>query len=204
MYRLRELEEKDLPIINQWRNDPELVGLLASPYRYINLAVDENWFANYMANRSSAIRCSIVDSQDNILGLVSLTGIDSLNQSAEFHIMIGEKRNRGKGVGTFALKTMLNHAFFHLNLRRIELAVLDSNKSAQYLYEKSGFVKEGTMRQAVYKEGKFVDVYFYSILKEEFTNSGGGYFYKIILNSNCLLISLTWDNKMPVHKYQTA
>ena len=40
MFHLRELERKDLPTINKWRNNPELIALLGAPFRYINLDVD--------------------------------------------------------------------------------------------------------------------------------------------------------------------
>ena len=82
--------------------------------------------------------------------------------------MIGEAETRGKGAGSFATKTMLEHAFFNLNLQRVELEVLDDNKEAQKLYEKCGFVFEGKKRKARYKSGRFVDTRLYSILKEEY------------------------------------
>lgn len=169
MYMLRELERKDLQIINKWRNDYELISLLGAPYRYINLAVDEKWFDSYMANRHNSVRCAIVrKEEDAILGLVSLVSVDYMNQSAEFHIMIGSKEERGKGIGRFAVTEMLNHAFNNMNLHRIELSVLDSNKIAQHLYEKVGFVREGTKRKARFKNGQFVDVHLYSILREDY------------------------------------
>lgn len=173
MYRLRELERKDLERINGWRNDPELIELLGAPYRFINLEVDVKWYESYMGNRGNAIRCAIVEKgSDEILGLVSLVSIDYLNQSAEFHIMIGEKKNQGKGIGTFAVNAMLEHAFYNMNLRRIELSVLGTNERAKALYEKCGFVYEGTKRQAKYKKGKFVDMLYYSILKNDYISRG--------------------------------
>lgn len=169
MYRLRELDAKDIPAINQWRNDPELISLLGAPFRYINQRVDEKWFEGYMANRNSTVRCSIVEeSQDEILGLISLTSIDQLNQSAELHIMIGNQDNQGRGMGTFAVREMLYHAFCNLNLHRVELTVMAHNLRAQHLYEKVGFVREGIKRKARYKNGTFIDVYCYAILKEEY------------------------------------
>lgn len=168
-YKLRELERKDLPIINQWRNDPELIEQLAAPYRFINLSVDEAWFDNYMKNRNTTVRCAIVEEKvDEILGLVSLVSIDHMNQSAEFHIMIGDKENQGKGLGTFAAKEMLHHAFNNLNLQRVELAALEDNKRARHMYEKIGFVQEGIKRASKYKNGKFINMVLYSILKTEF------------------------------------
>lgn len=40
MYKLRELERIDLEYINKWRNDPNLIAFLGTPYRYINEDVD--------------------------------------------------------------------------------------------------------------------------------------------------------------------
>ena len=48
MYRLRELEKKDIAIINQWRNKKELIDYLGAPFRYINLDVDEQWYLQYI------------------------------------------------------------------------------------------------------------------------------------------------------------
>lgn len=178
MYRLRELERKDLSVINIWRTDPDLVALLGAPFRFINLSVDETWFDNYIANRENAVRCAIVEeSNDNILGLVSLVSIDYMNQFAEFHIMIGNKANQGRGIGTFAIHAILQHAFNNMNLQRIELSVLEDNERARHLYEKVGFVQEGIKRKARYKNGRFVNMIIYSVLREEYNSIycvGGG------------------------------
>ena len=169
MYKLRELKKTDMAIVNEWRNDPELISCLGAPFRYINPDVDDKWFDTYMVNRSTTVRCAIVSEEnDRLLGLVSLTSINPLNQSAILHIMIGEKENRGKGIGFFAVSEMIRHAFFNLNLHRIELDVLSTNVAAQKLYEKCGFVREGIRRKAVFKRGSFSDMYFYAILREEY------------------------------------
>ncbi len=168
MYRLRELEKKDIFAINKWRNDAQLIEKLGAPFRYINIEVDQKWYDDYMMNRSKQVRCAIIDDNDYILGLVSIVGIDYINQCAEFHIMIGDKENQGKGIGLFATNEMLKHAFLNLNLNRIELTVLEDNIRAQALYERVGFVREGIKRKAKYKKGKFVNMYMYSILKEDY------------------------------------
>lgn len=166
MYYLRELERRDLPTINKWRNDPELIALLGAPFRYINPEVDERWFESYMNNRGNAVRCAITTESDEILGLVSLTNVDYLNQRAEFHIMIGGD-GQNQGAGTFAVTEMLHHAFYNMNLHRIELTVLEDNARARRVYEKCGFVYEGRKRQAVYKNGRFVDMLCYAALRDE-------------------------------------
>ena len=173
MYKLRELRREDIPTINCWRNKPELIEYLGAPFRYINPDVDYKWFDNYMSSRSNSVRCAIVDHkfEDKILGLVSLVSINYVHGSAEFHIMIGNPENCGKGIGTFAAVEMLKHAFFNLNLRRVELGVLSTNIRAFNLYKKVGFKEEGIKRQAVYKNGKFIDICMMGILKEEFNTN---------------------------------
>lgn len=175
MFKLRELERRDLETINKWRNNPELIQYLGAPFRYINLEVDVKWFEHYMVNRGSSIRCAIIqeDAESEILGLVSLTDIDFINRCARLHIMIGEGRSQGKGLGTFAIKEMLEHAFYNMNLRRIELRVLATNERAIHLYSKVGFQKEGLLRRAVYKSGAYQDEIIMGLLREEYDLQGG-------------------------------
>ena len=171
MLKLRELERKDIQEINIWRNQYELINMLGAPFRYINSEVDMKWFEDYMGSRGNAVRCAIVEKEnDRILGLVSLTNIDFINRSAQFHIMIGLEENQNKGLGTFALKEMLRHAFYNMNLERVELTVLESNKRARHLYEKHGFVQEGIKRHSIYKNGRYADMVMYAALKNEYEN----------------------------------
>lgn len=168
MFKLRELNENDLSTINTWRNDKNVIDNLEAPFRFIGLEVDKRWYENYMNSRNVTVRCAIVDESNKIFGLVSLTSIDQLNQSAEFHIMIGSSENQGRGIGTFAVNEMLKHAFYNLNLQRVELTVFESNERAKHLYEKCGFKFECVKRKSNYKNGMFVYMWKYSILKEEF------------------------------------
>ncbi len=171
MYRLRELEREDIKKINEWRNDPELIACLGAPYRFINEDVDSAWYEKYMHSRNNSVRCVIVNSENDeeILGLISLLDINYINRSAELHIMIGGAQNRGRGIGTFAVESMVEHAFNNLNLRRIELGVLENNIPAIKLYEKTGFIKEGVKRKSNYKNGEYISLIMMALLKEEWT-----------------------------------
>lgn len=173
MYKLRELERDDIKKINKWRNDPNLIACLGAPYRYINEDVDSDWYDHYIHSRNNAVRCAIIEAakEDDVLGLISLMNINYINRSGELHIMIGNSENRGKGIGTFAVKAMIEHAFLNLNLRRIELGVLENNAPAIHLYEKCGFIREGIKRESNYKNGEYISMIFMSILKTEWKES---------------------------------
>lgn len=168
MVGLRELSKRDIPTINKWRNDPQLISCLGAPFRYINEDVDYSWYESYMSNRNRAVRCAIVNDEDNILGIVSLTNVDFINQSAELSVMIGEDGDRNKGIGSFAVRTMVEHGFYNMNLHRIYLTALENNKRACHVYEKVGFKKEGLLRDATFKNGVYMNMYHYSIIREEY------------------------------------
>lgn len=89
--------------------------------------------------------------------------------------MIGNEEYRGKGIGTFAVSSMAYHAFFNLNLRRLQLEVLDYNTVAQRLYAKVGLIEEGRKRKAVFKNGHYVDEIIMGLLRDGYVvvNSSG-------------------------------
>ncbi|MBO9636801.1 MAG: GNAT family N-acetyltransferase [Siphonobacter aquaeclarae] len=167
MIWLREIVAEDVPAINRWRNDPEIIRYLTNQFRFIGPEVDRNWFSYYLQHRDQAVRLAIVDT-DTLIGTVQLTQIDRVNQQAEYSIMIGEKDRQSKGAGTLATRRILEHAFQDLNLNRIYLTVLPGNERAIRLYESFGFQREGLFRQAVFKDGQFTDLLGMSLLRHEY------------------------------------
>ena len=173
MIRLRELERADLPALNRWRNDPELLDLLGNNFLFIAGAVDEKWYESYLASRDHNVRLAITLGPDGqYVGNVNLTGIHPVNRSAEFSILIGEKTVWGKGVGLEATRLMLAHAFGDRNLHRVYLGVLAGNERALRLYERVGFRAEGTQREAVFKNGAYHDLVTMAMLRHEHRPAG--------------------------------
>lgn len=175
MITLREITKSDLEKINKWRNDPEIIANLGSNFRYVNYETDLAWFENYLANRHKQVILAIEqpDSPPNSppIGMVYLNNICHLNRTAEFAIQIGDKHKQNQGAGTQATLQCLSHAFNNLNLNRIYLYVLENNQPALALYKKVGFKVEGTLRQAIYKQGDYRNMIIMSILKGEFNGS---------------------------------
>ena len=167
--RLRELARADIPLVNAWRQDRLVTDPLGAPPRHISLDVDMQWFEDYLRQRPTSVRCMILVGDDPMpAGIVSLTGIHSIFQSAEFHVMIGRQDCQGRGVGTAATHAMLRHGFSDLNLHRIYLTVLASNTAAIRLYERVGFKHEGRARDAAYKNGKYEDTVLMATLRTEY------------------------------------
>lgn len=64
---------------------------------------------------------------------------------------------QNKGVGTALMAAVVDLADNWLNLTRLELEVYVDNKAAIHLYERFGFVYEGTLRQHAFRNGEYVD-----------------------------------------------
>ena len=166
---LRELKRADLPVLNRWRNDRAVTDQLGGAQRIVGAEVDELWFDHYLKSRQNNVRLAVCDAaSDEPAGVVYLLGIDWVARSAEFAIQIGAADRRGTGIGTWATAEMLRHGFRDLNLHRIHLTVLDSNQAATRLYRKTGFVEEGRLRQAVFKNGRYADLLVMAILAHEY------------------------------------
>ncbi len=74
----------------------------------------------------------------------------------------------GKGVITEAVKKACSFGFFQMNLNRIEATVIPDNVGSLKVLEKTGFEKEGVLREQKLLHGKFRDAEIYSLLKKDF------------------------------------
>jgi RimJ/RimL family protein N-acetyltransferase len=93
--------------------------------------------------------------------------INGRNASAEVGLFIGLPELWDRGLGYDVLQSLLRFGFEQMNLHRICLRVFAENKRAVRLYEKLGFQHEGCWRQAEFRHGRYQDILWMSILREE-------------------------------------
>jgi putative acetyltransferase len=65
---------------------------------------------------------------------------------------------RGRGIGRALMQALLDAADQWLDIRRIELTVFYDNEEGIRLYERHGFEREGVLRAAAFRDGRYVDV----------------------------------------------
>jgi L-phenylalanine/L-methionine N-acetyltransferase len=66
---------------------------------------------------------------------------------------------QGKGVGTALMGAAIDLADNWLNVERLELTVYTDNAPALALYQRFGFIIEGTHRRYAFREGTYVDAH---------------------------------------------
>lgn len=167
--RLRAIEKDDLPRFTAWLNDPEVRQGLQINVPLSN-PQEERWYQSTLERPLEEQPLVIevdLKGQWQAVGNISLMNIDWKERSVEVGIFIGAKTLWSQGYGRDAMRLMLRHAFQNLNLHRVFLRVYASNPRAIRSYEKAGFILEGTMRQAHFQEGRYVDVLLMSVLSSE-------------------------------------
>ncbi|MBN1440908.1 MAG: GNAT family N-acetyltransferase [Anaerolineales bacterium] len=168
--RLRAIERDDLPRYVAWFADSAVSENLSSQMP-MSLAHEERWYEENLKQppdqQALAVDLDRGRGKWEHVGGTGFHVVDQRNRFAECGLFIGVKKYWGKGYGRDILRTLLRFGFETLNLNRIQLRVMEYNRRAIRLYEKSGFVREGSMREAHFYRGRYWDMHLYSILRRE-------------------------------------
>jgi diamine N-acetyltransferase len=163
---LRPLDRADAPELVRWLNDPAVTRtlLLSHP---LMLAEEHSYLDRLAQNRDDVGLGIVVRESERFIGATGLHHVDWKARSACFGIVIGVKEEWGKGHGREATGLMLRHAFETMNLHRVWLHVVASHEPGWRAYERAGFRREGLLRDAFYREGRYHDMLAMAILRPE-------------------------------------
>jgi uncharacterized protein (DUF952 family)/RimJ/RimL family protein N-acetyltransferase len=89
---------------------------------------------------------------------------------ADVGIWIGQPYH-GRGYGTQAVRLLVEYGFGQLKMAKIEAYIFCGNWSSRRIFEKNGFILEGTIRQSVRKRGQLLDEWLMGITHADFASS---------------------------------
>ena len=165
---LRPSERSDLDNFVRWFNDADVQRNLAMRAP-MGRGAEERWFDSMVERQGKRdyhfVICLLADGR--AIGTTGLHEVDLESGSAAFGIAIGETDEWGKGYGTDTLNAICDFGFGELRLERIWLDVYSGNTRGQRAYQKAGFQVEGTLRRAIFKNGRHDDVLRMSLLRDE-------------------------------------
>lgn len=167
MIEFRPLKVTDAPTLRKWFSDYEVVKYSLTRFLApMSLAeVEERIKVEYKTTKTDYTVGIVDTSTKRLIGYAGLTGISAQNKSAEYFIMIGERSYWSKGIGTQVTKQIVEYGFNKLQLHRIQLTVSDVNPAGVKAYKNAGFVEEGVMRDASFRDGKFHNKIMMAIIK---------------------------------------
>lgn len=175
MIQLRALNVKDAQRMLEWMHDKKTRECFQQPLQDKTLEDVLCFIKNAKTQLSTGndVHFAVTDKSGEYLGTVSMKNYNARDKNAEFAICL-HMNARGKGIGTMALKCMLQIAFEKWGLERVYLNVLKCNKQAIRIYESCGFRFEGIFVKHLYIHGKYQDLLWYGLLREDYLRFRSG------------------------------
>lgn len=175
---LRPADGADAARLHALMADPEVCRLTGSVHSSDELT-SPGWsveqlveiYDRWAAADDRIVWALVERSSGAVVGEALLMDHDPGNRSCGFRIWISGARDRG--VGTEATRLAVDHAFTTSGLHRVQLEVYAFNPRARRVYEKVGFVLEGTQREALLFDGEWVDLHLMGMLEQDWRAASG-------------------------------
>jgi RimJ/RimL family protein N-acetyltransferase len=161
---LRAIELADADFLRDMVNDPEIEFMVPGWSLPVSTTKQKEWIENLGPNEMKFI----IEANNTVVGMASITGVDYKNSVANLNIKIKSETNRGKGIGSKTISLLIYYCFDELNLNCLTANILEHNLASQKLFEKCGFNRDGVLRSRVYKKGKYHNILAYSLLRSEY------------------------------------
>ena len=152
----------------RWKNDIEIQRLSDDETRTFTREQVAATLERWMRPSDDIVHLAIgLAGRAAPIGFLHLALIEQVHRRCRLGIVIGEKDLWGRGYGHRAVVQAVNHAFGVLGLDRITAEVFADNTRSVRLLEGAGFVREGVMRESIYRDGQRVDELIFGLLRHE-------------------------------------
>jgi RimJ/RimL family protein N-acetyltransferase len=164
---LEPLTQSDVPELARLVDDPEIIRFTRVPS-----GADETfvlgWIGNYERGWQDGSRAgfAVRDRDGAFLGFAALVELDLEHHEGELGYMVAPAA-RGKGVASRAVELLTRWSFDELELLRVELRIDVENTASARVAERSGYQREGVLRNVYFKEGARCDLAVWSRLSQD-------------------------------------
>jgi putative acetyltransferase len=152
---IRQCEKTDIKSVQQLYEQPSsFPSTTELPYR-----TTDKWLKQF-EDRPDNFYSLVAELDGQVVGEIGMLSFTAPRRkhAATLGMTVSEKF-QGKGIGSKLLTAMIDLANNWLNIHRLELEVFTDNLAAIALYEKQGFVLEGTAKAFAYRNGGYVDAH---------------------------------------------
>ena len=165
---LRPIEPSDLGLLQRIANDVRIGATVVGWDFPVAEYGQQAWLDASQTN--TRVRRLMVQRLDTgaPVGVTGLWDIDWHNRSAMTATKL-DPEQLGRGMGSDAIMVTMAWAFFIVGLRRLHGAILDFNGASFGAYvDRCGWTVEGRHREAIFRKGRWCDLYSVAVLRSDF------------------------------------
>lgn len=166
----RTFEEEDAELIYKWMNDDDLKKLSVGLNRRMSREEAFNWVKRRMDYDQYNYWWAICAKDTNrMIGYMSLNSIHYINRSADFGgLVIADKEYQDGCAWIESYLFLYEFAFERLGMNRVYGTHLIEHNTTSFMGSIFFSQREGILRQAYYKNGKFHDAAIGALLSEDY------------------------------------
>jgi UDP-4-amino-4,6-dideoxy-N-acetyl-beta-L-altrosamine N-acetyltransferase len=154
----RKVQEKHLQKILDWRTKENITRFMYTDIPY-SMENQRKWFE--AINNCQTSMYWVMEFKGELIGLISLTSIDSYNKRAYWNFYVGEEKyNMLAGfIGIY----MYNFAFNELGFEKLLGEVMDNNEGVQKLHLRQGARKVGVLEKHILKNDNWYSIHLFEM-----------------------------------------
>jgi len=154
MITLRQFKAPDSDLLLKYLNDAEVTQYITDAIVQPYALEDASGWIEHSRNNEYI---KAIEYRGDLIGCISATlGDFEYNRSAELGYWLG-KAFWNQGIATEAVSLFGNALFNSTNIDRLFVSVVSENTASIKVLEKNGYILEGTLRKASFKNGRFYD-----------------------------------------------
>ena len=163
---LRKIHPVDIHEIFAGLSDQRVIQYYGVSFETLTQTEEQmDWYESLWKDRTGIWWGICQKGEQQLIGACGFNNYEEDQQKAELgYWLIPEYW--GRGFASEALKAIVEFGFEQMQLHRIEAFVEEGNKVSGRILEKFQFIHEGTMRNCEYKNGRFISLMIYALLKE--------------------------------------
>ena len=165
--RLEPLTQAYVPQMLAMAEDPDVVRFTRVPAGADETFV-RDWIKRYESGWDDASRAgfAIRGHLDEFLGFAALVDLDLEHREGEIGYMVVPAA-RGRGIAPRAVELLTRWGFDELELIRLELRIDVENPASERVAQRTGYRRDGVLRNVHFKDGLRSDLAIWSRLSQD-------------------------------------
>ena len=163
-FKLRNWNRADVPALARHLNNKKIWDNCRDALPYPYTEKDAEQFISFVEGQSEQNNYCIEINHEAVGNISFIRGTDVERYNAELGYWLAEPY-WNQGIMSEAIKQAVEDYLSHSDTVRIHAHVYENNPASMNVLEKAGFHKCGILRKACFKNGRFVDLHCYELLK---------------------------------------